>query len=117
MDARKASSPAASVPDCPSHRTAAARSDYAVGSRRSFSLSASRISARQADHHHAIALPVTEDGAAPGRHGDVLDTVELVADRRCVDPRSAIERPQALAGLRMERAEVAVAFPGKHDIA
>src|SRR3954453_22670902 len=55
--------------------------------------------------------------APAGRHGDVLPPVDAVAARARVVPAAALELPQQLTGLGVERVELARRLAAEHEVA
>src|SRR5262245_8833336 len=62
------------------------------------------------EHEQAVAALEVELGVAAATHRDMLLPVDGVRDRHRVRARAAVEAPEPLAGLRVERVEVAVAL-------
>ena len=57
---------------------------------------------RQCEGNHRIATRETEQIVSAGGNRHVLRTVDLIGNRRGVDTGAAQERPQMLAGRRVE---------------
>src|SRR3984885_7027314 len=53
---------------------------------------------------------------APGSNREVLLAIHLIGDRGSVDTGTQVIAPEALAGLRIERVERAVAFAHEHEV-
>src|SRR5690606_907428 len=64
-----------------------------------------------------IAAPQWNRAAVTGGNADVLLTILFPGDRRGNDPGAGLELPQLLAGLGIERLEVAIACAGEHQVA
>src|SRR5204862_5925758 len=70
---------------------------------------------RQAKNEDAVAVREAELEVAARGDGDELLPVDLERDRGGVDAGAALEAPELLAGLRVERVEVAGAVAAGED--
>ena len=78
---------------------------------------ARRRTARCPGRPRACRQEALGPGAPSGRHGDVLPAVDAVARRAAVVAAAALELPQQLPGLGVERVELARGLAGEHEVA
>src|SRR3954468_20665804 len=86
-------------------------------------IEASVLRQREHEQRASLARPqhAGEEAFGPGaparRHGDVLPTVDAVAGRARVVPAAALELPQQLTGLGVERVELPGRLAAEHEAA